>query len=86
MFGLNLKNNFIKLIDSNKKNGYEECLMKLNRGHFINLKCGHNGMLYPEEMELFYNYLLNSDFFSSDKNIENDDNDSDEENNENEEK
>ena len=77
--GLNLKNNFIRLIDDNKKNIYEECLMELNRGYFINLKCGHNGALYPEEMDLFYNYLLNSNFFSSEKNDEKDDNDSDEE-------
>ena len=77
--GLNLKNNFIRLIDDNKKNIYEECLMELNRGYFINLKCGHNGALYPEEMDLFYNYLLNSSFFSSEKNDEKDDNDSDEE-------
>ena len=53
--------------------------MELNRGYFINLKCGHNGALCPEEMDLFYNYLLNSSFFSSEKNDEKDDNDSDEE-------
>ena len=84
--GLYLNNNFIKLINDNKKNGYEECLMELNRGNFINLKCGHNGSLYPEEMELFYNYLMNSNFFSLNKNDEKDDNDSDEEKEDNEEK
>ena len=84
--GLYLNNNFIKLINYNKKNGYEECLMELNRGNFINLKCGHNGSLHPEEIELFYNYLMNSNFFSLNKNDEKDDNDSDEEKEDNEEK
>ena len=76
--GLNIRNEFIKLIneensDENKNDlDYEKCLKKINRGYLVPLTCGHNGALSFEENELFQKYLMKSSFFN-DKidNIEN---------------
>ena len=70
--GLNMKNFFIRLIDEKNNNGkdYEQCLMELNKGYFVNLKCGHNGILFHEELDMFQKYLTNSDFFMANRNNE----------------
>jgi len=67
--GLQIKNSFVRLADD-ISNNYEQNLMELNRGYFIHLNCGHNGILFSNEMDLFKKYLMNSDFFAESKNNE----------------
>ena len=67
--GLQIKNSFVRLADD-IRNNYEQNLMELNRGYFIHLNCGHNGILFSNEMDLFKKYLMNSDFFAESKNNE----------------
>ena len=67
--GLQINNSFVKLADD-IDNNYEQSLMELNRGYFIHLNCGHNGILFHNEMDLFKKYLMNSEFFAENKNNE----------------
>ena len=39
-----------------------DVIKDLNIGSLIPLKCGHNGLLSQEELELYSLYLLNSKF------------------------
>jgi hypothetical protein len=67
--GLQINNSFVRLADD-INNNYEQNLMELNRGYFIHLNCGHNGILLHNEMDLFSKYLMNSDFIAESKNNE----------------
>lgn len=67
--GLQINNSFVKLTDDINSD-YEQNLMELNRGYFIHLNCGHNGILIHKEMDLFKKYLMNSGFLAENKNNE----------------
>ena len=82
--GLNTKDGFVKLINDTliDNNDYEQCLNKINIGNFIPLKCGHNGSLSLEEMEMLEKFLNKSSFLNKyTKKIINIDDDKDKEKN-----
>ena len=67
--GIRNENNFIFLSNGNN---YEKELLKLGRGHFVWLSCGHNGLPSTEENIVFKHYLRESLLFKNEeKNINN---------------
>ena len=78
--GIKNKNYFVSLTDGDN---YEKELIKLGRGNFVWLSCGHNGLPCVEENMVFKHYLKQSELFRKEKkeeimnnnnNIDNDDN------------
>ena len=64
--GIKNKNNFTFFSDGNN---YEKELIKLGRGHFVSLNCGHNGALTLEENKVFKHYCKESPLFKKEKSI-----------------
>ena len=63
--GIRLKNNFVYFLDDEKK--YENELIKLGRGHLVQLSCGHNGLPSSDEYLTFLYYFNRSPFFEDEE-------------------
>ena len=77
--GIVTKNDLVFLSDGNN---YEKELIRLGRGNFVWINCGHNGLISNEENMVFKHYLKESNLFKKEKNGEinnNEDNDNDRE-------
>ncbi len=63
--GIKSKDGFVLL---NNGDSYEKELMKLGRGNYVWLNCGHNGIPCSEENIVFKYYLNHSALFNNEKN------------------
>ena len=63
--GIKNKKGFVFLSDGSN---YEKELIKLGRGNFVWLNCGHNGLPSSEEKFALKHYLKETDFFKKVKN------------------
>ena len=63
--GIKSKDGFVLL---NNGDNYEKELVKLGRGNYVWLNCGHNGIPCSEENSVFKYYLKQSALFNNEKN------------------